>query len=91
MKQFYIRWMVLFYLLCFCLIPYATADTVTYKYDNAGRLTEAKYGSKVIKYTYDAAGNLLSRVIQAGLPDTVNPTGTGTDLPQFPRLIPPLP
>jgi len=36
---------------------------VTYAYDDAGRLVQAKYGDKRITYTYDAAGNLLSREI----------------------------
>jgi len=37
--------------------------TVIYSYDEAGRLTRADYGSFHITYTYDAAGNLLSRKI----------------------------
>src|SRR5260370_12250812 len=42
------------------------ADTVKYSYDDAGRLTIVDYGNgKSIAYTYDSAGNLLSRVITA--------------------------
>jgi YD repeat-containing protein len=47
--------------------PPTQASTITYTYDDAGRLTEANYGDKAIKYTYDAAGNLLKREV----------TGTG--------------
>lgn len=40
----------------------AVAGTITYSYDEAGRLIRVDYGnSKVIAYTYDAAGNLLER------------------------------
>lgn len=43
---------------------WAHAATVSYKYDDAGRLVEADYtdGSQtiVVQYAYDAAGNLVS-------------------------------
>ncbi len=40
------------------------ADPVTYKYDAAGRLVTADYGSAgVITYTYDKAGNLTNRTV----------------------------
>jgi uncharacterized protein (TIGR03437 family) len=40
------------------------ADTVSYKYDAAGRLVSATYGtSATVVYAYDNAGNLLSRTI----------------------------
>ncbi len=47
----------------------ASAATVNYSYDAAGRLVKIDYGPSggSITYTYDAAGNLLSRtVVQAG-------------------------
>ena len=35
--------------------------TITYIYDNAGRLTKANYGGdSMIEYSYDPTGNLLS-------------------------------
>jgi YD repeat-containing protein len=38
------------------------SHTVTYAYDDAGRLVVADYGEgKGVTYTYDAAGNLLRR------------------------------
>jgi uncharacterized repeat protein (TIGR01451 family) len=41
--------------------------TVKYAYDDAGRLTGADYGGgRTIVYVYDAMGNLLQRVVQAG-------------------------
>lgn len=46
-----------------------TADTVTYKYDDTGRLINATYGNgAVVTYAYDKAGNLLSRSLPAGTP-----------------------
>lgn len=42
----------------------AMAGTVTYIYDDAGRLTKAKYDNgKTIEYTYDKAGNLLDQKV----------------------------
>lgn len=42
----------------------AFAGAVTYIYDDAGRLTKAKYDNgKTIEYTYDKAGNLLEQKV----------------------------
>ena len=42
----------------------ASAATVNYTYDEAGRLTTVTYGNgTAIAYTYDKAGNLLRRAI----------------------------
>jgi YD repeat-containing protein len=42
------------------------ADTTSYSYDDAGRLTQVSYpNGKTITYTYDKAGNLLTRQISA--------------------------
>ena len=42
------------------------ADTTTYTYDDAGRLTQVVYpNGKTISYTYDKAGNLLTRQVSA--------------------------
>jgi len=65
--------LVFLLLLAICVITYdATADTVQYTYDDAGRLIEADFGDKVITYTYDNAGNLLERKV-ADPPVNVNP------------------
>ena len=41
--------------------------TVSYSYDDTGRLTEADYGNGVaIKYTYDNNGNLLTKETEGG-------------------------
>ena len=43
------------------------AQQVTYTYDAAQRLSKADYGNgKSISYTYDKAGNLLSRTVAGG-------------------------
>jgi len=51
----------------------ASAQTLDYSYDSAGRLLEARSDAYTITYVYDAAGNLLSRrvtVTDAGvMPD----------------------
>jgi uncharacterized protein (TIGR03437 family) len=51
----------------------------TYSYDAANRLTKVDYGNgQTITYTYDKAGNLLSRVIgsaSASAAPTINPGG----------------
>ncbi len=45
----------------------ATAQTVNYSYDAAGRLIRADYGDAgAIAYAYDAAGNLLQREVTRG-------------------------
>ncbi len=39
--------------------------TVTYTYDDAGRLVRAAYSDgTIISYAYDAAGNLLTRLVE---------------------------
>ena len=44
--------------------PTASAGTVNYTYDDAGRLIKADYGDeRTIIYGYDLAGNLLRRVV----------------------------
>ena len=57
------------------------AGTITYTYDDAGRLTKVDYGDgKTIEYTYDNAGNLLQRVVTE-TPEytlTVSKSGTGS-------------
>ena len=42
------------------------ADTVSYAYDDAGRLTSVTYSSgATITYSYDSAGNLKARTVTA--------------------------
>src|SRR5436190_1851929 len=49
----------------------ATAGTVTYSYDPAGRLMSATFNSDIsINYAYDANGNLLRRASVNGGADT---------------------
>jgi len=43
--------------------------TVTYTYDDAGRLVAVAYGDgTTIAYTYDVAGNLLTRTVRRSIP-----------------------
>ena len=61
----------------------ASATTVTYTYDRAGRLTSAAYANGLaISYTYAAAGNLLERQVAPGGPTVgfVAPDATGDEL-----------
>jgi len=55
--------LVLFLLLTLTIAP-VFSGTITYTYDDAGRLIKVDYGDgKTIEYTYDNAGNLLQRVV----------------------------
>ena len=49
-----------------CSVAYA--GTATYSYDSLNRLTEVNYnsGQQIITYSYDAAGNMLSRTVGEG-------------------------
>ena len=48
----------------FSVATAARADVVNYAYDDAGRLARVDYPSGAsIMYTYDNAGNLLSRTV----------------------------
>ncbi len=59
--------------------PAASAVSIQYTYDDAGRLTQADYGDAAITYTYDDNGNLLSRVVAAaGQTTTTTSTSTTT-------------
>ena len=52
----------------------ALAGTVSYTYDDAGRLVKVDYGDgRSISYTYDNGGNLLRREVTAPAP----PADTG--------------
>ena len=56
-----------------------SSRTVTYTYDDAGRLVQADYGEdKGITYTYDDAGNLLQREVYGVETPTPTPTSTPT-------------
>ncbi len=60
----FLLYMGLFAVLVLCGQIPAMAGSVTYIYDDAGRLTKAKYDhGKVIEYTYDKAGNLLEQKV----------------------------
>jgi YD repeat-containing protein len=51
-------------ILLMVLTCFGQSQSVTYTYDDAGRLTGVDYGNGTsIAYTYDKAGNLLSRVV----------------------------
>ena len=65
---------VSFFIFLLIFTPLSFADTVTYKYDHAGRLTEANYGTRAIQYTYDNAGNLIEQEVRE---TAVNGDGDG--------------
>lgn len=67
----------------------AVAGTVTYTYDDAGRLIEADYdGGKSITYTYDNAGNLLQQVTTVSSADTTPDPFTFTEQADVPINTP---
>lgn len=61
------------------------AATISYSYDQAGRLIKAAYSTGlVIEYSYDPAGNLLQRTVtvntaqaETGHGSQIEPTGVG--------------
>jgi YD repeat-containing protein len=54
------------------LVAPALAGSITYTYDDAGRLVTADYGNgSAIEYTYDNAGNLLARTITSANPANI--------------------
>ncbi len=56
--------------------------TISYTYDDVGRLVGTDYGEgQGITYTYDAAGNLLQREIYGVATPTPTPTSTPTATP----------
>jgi YD repeat-containing protein len=81
-------------LLCLLAPVSVPAGTISYTYDNTGRLTGADYGGgRTIQYTYDNNGNLLKRVVGTPTPgqytltvaasptDRGSVTGNGIDCP----------
>ena len=57
------NWIITSLLLALALCPLAFAAPVSYTYDDLNRLTQVNYnnGQQVITYTYDEAGNILSK------------------------------
>lgn len=67
-----IIWAVVLVILCIGAPLTAGAGTVTYTYDQAGRLTGVNYANgKIIHYAYDAMGNIL-RLVEGSMPGDVN-------------------
>jgi YD repeat-containing protein len=70
MRRVIFIWTAIAAFLWLCAVHSSTAGTVTisYTYDNAGRLIKADYGNKkTITYSYDDAGNILEHVYNAEL------------------------
>ena len=70
---------LLLLLLLFC--KSASSGTVSFQYDGLNRLVEAQYSNgSAISYTYDAAGNLMARIVASnvidsdddGVPDSID-------------------
>lgn len=59
--------------LCFFLTAYSFASTVIYQYNKLNHLTRVQYSNgAIIEYTYDAAGNRISKAFyssDAGMGD----------------------
>lgn len=59
-------------------------QVIEYRYDDAGRLITANYGTKEIRYEYDASGNLLGRTVQDSQPQQPPPSGDVVTEPSSP-------
>ncbi len=81
LKKMFSRNYLIILTLAFCMAAtQATADNLTYTYDNAGRLTKVDYGNnKTITFTYNKAGNITQKIISTALPLWVDFTYTGTE------------
>jgi YD repeat-containing protein len=68
-------WLIASLLLALALCPQAFAAPVSYTYDSLNRVTEVNFdnGQTVISYTYDAAGNRLSRTVSGSSFDFLPP------------------
>ena len=63
-------------LLCLFVPVSILAGTISYTYDNTGRLTGVDYGAgKSIAYSYDNNGNLLTREVAASATQYVSSDG----------------
>jgi YD repeat-containing protein len=61
-----VRIRTIFLYVTLCIAGMLYADTVSYTYDDAGRLTSVTYSSgATITYSYDPAGNLTARTVTA--------------------------
>ncbi len=70
-------WLSAGVLLAFVFCPLAFAAPVTYTYDTLNRLTEVNYnnGQQIIAYSYDASGNMLTRIVGGGQDPLLAVTG----------------
>jgi len=73
-------------LLCVALAAVTSAAQAVNTYDNAGHLTRISYGAAgSVSYTYDAAGNLISRSVVAASASVITSVSTasgGADIAQ---------
>jgi len=67
MRKLFPVWAALTLLLALYGVPCAAGGTVSYTYDDAGRLVAANYGNGTrITWTYDQNGNLIERAVATG-------------------------
>ena len=61
-------WQIACLMLLFIFYSQVEATPVSYIYDDLNRITQVNYGDgqQIITYSYDAAGNILSRVVDEG-------------------------
>jgi hypothetical protein len=72
--------LLVFMLLAFVAPASAQTQTVQYTYDSLDRLTSVRYADRLVRYTYDAAGNRLSMTVLNPIPPrpTITPSGGTT-------------
>ncbi|MGH3858088.1 RHS repeat-associated core domain-containing protein, partial [Actinokineospora sp.] len=65
----------------------AAAETTTYEYDDADRLTGVDYPDQAVDYTYDAVGNRLTEKVTTATAQTHDKTYTYNDRHQLTTLV----
>jgi YD repeat-containing protein len=93
-KKWFIKKIVLAIFFCFILSSSVSPGTAQFTYDNLNRLVQVQYeDGTTIQYTYDAAGNRLTKEVTASAQGSSSPTGPGSKAlayaPATPNFPPP--
>ena len=75
----FIKLSILLFFFCIILTATGLTGTAQYTYDNLNRLVQVQYDDgTTIQYTYDAAGNRLTKEVTAS--SAASPAGPGSEV-----------